>query len=297
MERREPLAPNAQAGFSRHQDVVAAQPSAPSSVLSETYSSNSHVFWNCGSYHSCDGSYLTVDNNGTKSNGFRLSTLKQAATVRGPPAPLSSPGLAKELHTSGMPWHQTADCGTQAQSSCSYWEIELTSDASGSESTKGHMFFMIGAVDPDLDLECGHAGDAPTKRKGNGQAYYLHAHDGSLWGQGARGSHAAGALKVGDRVGVLVQAINPTVAYNTLQDWGGGTERNTLKSKRRGRVRFFVNGVEHGPGFSGDIVGPLVLGVEMGSAGQAVTLVPFAHQPSQRRCCGCAGFMGLCSAC
>jgi len=47
-----------------------------------------------------------------------------------------------------------------------------------------------------------------------------------------------------------------------------------------GSVRFFVNGSEYGPGFKSGVVGPVVLGVELGWAGQVVTLLPDAQKPA-----------------
>ena len=66
----------------------------------------------------------------------------------------------------------------------------------------------------------------------------------SLWGNDKRGDDVQDGLKVGDRVGVLV-------------DLDGGEGSNG------GSVRFFVNGSEYGPGFKSGVRGPVVLGVEL----------------------------------
>jgi hypothetical protein len=127
-------------------------------------------------------------------------------------------------------------------------------------------------------LSSGHAG--------TNHAFYLGAYEGALWGNGLRGSHCQGALKVGDRVGVLVQLGKRA---EDLPVWKKGEKRKKTKSDDvEGEVRFFVNGSEYGPGFRGLVQGPLVLGVEMGSTGQAVRLLPFAKEPATEKArCSC----------
>ena len=92
-------------------------------------------------------------------------------------------------------------------------------------------------------------------------AWYLHAETGGLWGNGKKFTDQQGKLKVGDRVGVLVDL-----------DGGEGGDG--------GSVRFFVNGSEYGPGFKSGVVGPVVLGVELYSINQKLTLLPDAEKPA-----------------
>ena len=80
-------------------------------------------------------------------------------------------------------------------------------------------------------------------------------------GNGKRSDDKQGKLKVGGRVGVLVDL-----------DGGEGGDG--------GSVRFFVNGSEYGPGFKSGVKGPVVLGVELYYAGQIVTLLPDAQKPA-----------------
>jgi hypothetical protein len=47
-----------------------------------------------------------------------------------------------------------------------------------------------------------------------------------------------------------------------------------------GSLRFFKNGVQHGPGFpAGSVVGPVVAAVQMFEGGQSVRLLPNAETP------------------
>jgi len=109
---------------------------------------------------------------------------------------------------------------------------------------------MIGAVRDGLDYE--------NNNKYSNDAWLLYMHDGSLWGNSKRASdeQGEGTLKVGDRVGVLI-------------DTEGG-----------GRVLFFKNGQQFGPGFVGGVSG-LVLGVHMYFKGCQVTLLPDAEEPAE----------------
>ena len=73
-----------------------------------------------------------------------------------------------------------------------YFEVELTADYEG-----GDMGLMVGIVkNSGLDHETSH-------RYAN-NAWYLYAGSGSLYGNGKYSDDKQGVLKVGDRVGVLV---------------------------------------------------------------------------------------------
>ena len=65
------------------------------------------------------------------------------------------------------------------------------------------------------------------------------------------------AIKVGDRVGKLID------------------------TEGEGRVLFFKNGQQFGPGFVGGVSGRLVLGVQMIYKGQQCTLLPDAEEPAE----------------
>jgi hypothetical protein len=91
--------------------------------------------------------------------------------------------------------------------------------------------------------------------------WVLRAHDGGRYGYAGQVLDTQGKLKVGDRVGVLVD----------LEEKEG---------RQGGSIQFFVNGVKFGSGFESGVTGPLVLGVDMAFRGQIVTLLPDAQRPA-----------------
>jgi hypothetical protein len=105
-----------------------------------------------------------------------------------------------------------------------YWEVELLS--------KG-MFIIVGISRPNLD---------PTReywKRDCTDGWFMLAPDGSLWGNSKEQDDSAGPYKQGDRVGVLLDLDN-------------------------GSLRFFKNGVEHGPGYAaGSVTGPVVAAVQL----------------------------------
>ena len=77
-----------------------------------------------------------------------------------------------------------------------------------------------------------------------------------LYGNGKQGDDRAGRFDQGDRMGVLLD----------LDD---------------GSLRFFKNGVEHGPGYpAGSVTGPVALGAQMRYTGHAARLLPDAAWPA-----------------
>jgi hypothetical protein len=70
-----------------------------------------------------------------------------------------------------------------------------------------------------------------------------------------------GKLKVGDRVGVLV-------------------DLKKKEGRQGGSITFFVNGTKFGSSFESGVTGPLVLGVRIYTEGQKVTLLPDAQRPA-----------------
>ena len=86
--------------------------------------------------------------------------------------------------------------------------------------------------------------------------------DGALFGNGKQDHDEAGRFDQGDRMGILLD----------LDD---------------GSLRFFKNGVEHGPGYpAGSVTGPVALGVQMiyndedDGEGNAVRLLSDAAWPA-----------------
>jgi hypothetical protein len=86
-------------------------------------------------------------------------------------------------------------------------------------------------------------------------AWFMNAGSGSLWGNGKYNGDEAGSYVQGDRVGFLL-------------DLGDGS------------LRFFKNGVQHGPGYAaGSVAGPVVAAVQMWREHASVRLLPNAQQP------------------
>jgi hypothetical protein len=123
-----------------------------------------------------------------------------------------------------------------------YWEVELLSES------MSHIF--IGTSRPNL---------GPTGAYWDGgctDACFMYAFDGSLCGNSKDDDDAAGAYKQGDRVGVLL-------------DLGNGS------------LRFFKNGVKHGPGYAaGSVTGPVVAAVQIYTKDDSVRLLPNAEAPA-----------------
>jgi hypothetical protein len=132
--------------------------------------------------------------------------------------------------------------GTELTEGKHYWEVELLSKNMGS--------IHIGISRPNLD---------PTEEyfeKECTDSWFIGAYFGSLYGNGKEDDDEAGYYKQGDRVGVLL-------------DLGNGS------------LRFFKNGVQHGPGYAaGSVTGPVVAAVQMANKDSSVRLLPNAEAPS-----------------
>jgi hypothetical protein len=124
-----------------------------------------------------------------------------------------------------------------------YWQVELL-------SVMGVFARFIGITKPNLD---------PTGRYFDRyctDGWFISNHGGGLYGNGNEWADEAGAYNKGDRVGVLLN----------LDD---------------GSLRFFKNGVQHGPGYpAGSVTGPVVAAVQMGNANESVRLLPNAEVPT-----------------
>jgi hypothetical protein len=133
--------------------------------------------------------------------------------------------------------------GTELTEGKHYWEVELLSEVMTG--------IYIGISRPNLDP----TGDYASYDSING--WFIAAEYGGLWGNGKGHSDAAGSYKQGDRVGVLLDLEN-------------------------GSLRFFKNGVEHGPGYAaGSVTGPVVAAAQMTrSSLTGVRLLPNAEAPA-----------------
>ena len=123
-----------------------------------------------------------------------------------------------------------------------YWEVELLSEDVGSVN--------IGISRPNLD---------PTGwyySSDSNDGCFICADDGTLCGNGKHNDDYAGAYKQGDRVGMLLDLDN-------------------------GSLRFFKNGVQHGPGYAaGSVTGPVVAAVQMRYRNHSVRMLPNAEAPA-----------------
>jgi hypothetical protein len=143
--------------------------------------------------------------------------------------------------TSDYLWSLTTT-GVELSEGKHYWEMELQTENVG--------FVLFGISRPNLD---------PTGR------YYLQectdgwlidASNGGLYGNGMCGDNEAGAYHKGDRVGVLLNL-------------------------NEGSLRFFKNGVIHGPGFAaGSVSSGVVPALHMYRAGTEGRLLPNAQTPT-----------------
>jgi hypothetical protein len=132
--------------------------------------------------------------------------------------------------------------GTEITAGKHYWEVELLSE-------DVDMMF-IGISRPNLDPR-GH-----FYRRDCTDGWFIYPKEGTLWGNGKASHDATGGYKQGDRVGMLLDLDN-------------------------GTLRFFKNGVQHGPGYAaGSVTGPVVAAVQMFSENQSVRMLPNAQAPA-----------------
>jgi hypothetical protein len=104
--------------------------------------------------------------------------------------------------------------------------------------------FFVGIAKPDLDPN-----DDYTLH-GSADSWCIWTYDGGLYGNGRQSGDRAGRIDEGDRVGVLLDLDE-------------------------GSLRFFKNGVQHGPGYpAGSVTGPVVCAVQMYNSSTSVRLLP-----------------------
>jgi hypothetical protein len=123
-----------------------------------------------------------------------------------------------------------------------YWEVELVSE--------DVPCIYIGISRPNLDP----TGEYLARECTDG--WFVDASDGTLWGNGKEDDDEAGPYKQGDRVGMQLDLDN-------------------------GSLRFFKNGVQHGPGYpAGSMTGPVVAAVHMLEKCQSVRILSNAEAPA-----------------
>jgi hypothetical protein len=142
--------------------------------------------------------------------------------------------------------HSLTTTGIELTEGKHFWEVELMSEEMS--------MTFVGISRPNLD---------PTGLyyiRGCTDAWFINAYDGALWGNSKTNDDAASPYKQGDRIGVLLD----------LDD---------------GSLRFFKNGVQHGPGYpAGSVTGPVVHAVQMycdddDAKDESVRLLPNAEAP------------------
>jgi hypothetical protein len=103
---------------------------------------------------------------------------------------------------------------------------------------------FVGIAKPNLDPNGHYAVDDST------DGWFMFTNGGTLCGNGKGNEDEAGLIYEGDRVGVLLDLDE-------------------------GSLRFFKNGVQHGPGYpAGSVTGPVVCAVSMYSPSTSVRLLP-----------------------
>jgi hypothetical protein len=153
-----------------------------------------------------------------------------------------SEGGAVATHTAQGPGRfSLTTTGTELTEGRHYWEVELLSkDLSNT---------LIGISRPNLEPTQGYYRSDCT------DSWFIECSTGTLCGNGKNGGDRAGPYKQGDRVGVLLDLDN-------------------------GSIRFFKNGVQHGPGYpAGSATGPVVHAVHTLKVGASVRLLPNAEAP------------------
>jgi hypothetical protein len=132
--------------------------------------------------------------------------------------------------------------GTELTEGKHYLEVELLSENVAS--------IYMGISRPNLDPTGYYHGRDRT------DGWFILAPCGALYGNGKGGYGSAGGYTQGDRVGVLLDLDN-------------------------GSLRFFKNGVQHGPGYpAGSVTGSVVAAVQILWVDNSVRLLPDAEAPA-----------------
>jgi hypothetical protein len=122
--------------------------------------------------------------------------------------------------------------------------LELSAGKHFWEVEKEICDFFVGIARPNLDPNHDYTLQDST------DGWFIWTSGGGLFGNGKDEVDAAGVIEEGARVGVLLDLDE-------------------------GSLRFFVNGVQHGPGYpAGSVTGPVVCAVSMFTVGTSVRLLP-----------------------
>jgi hypothetical protein len=152
-----------------------------------------------------------------------------------------SEGGAVATQTRAISVYSLTTTGTELTEGKHYWEVELLSKFVGG--------IFIGISRPNLNPVGAHWKSECT------DGWFMYAAYGALYGNGKQRDDGAGTYKQGDRVGVLLD----------LDD---------------GSLRFFKNGVQHGPGYAaGSVAGSVAAAVQMFNTKASLRLLPNAEAP------------------
>jgi hypothetical protein len=123
---------------------------------------------------------------------------------------------------------------------------------SGIELTAGKHYWEVEILNVDLFVGIAKPNLDPNEDYAlySNNGWFIWPSDGGLCGNGKRSDDGAGDIIPGGRVGVLLDL-------------------------NEGSLRFFKNGVQHGPGYpAGSVTGPVVCAVQMYYHGSSVRLLP-----------------------
>jgi hypothetical protein len=139
------------------------------------------------------------------------------------------------------------------------YESDWSLTTTGTELTEGKHYWEVEVLSEEVKhifIGISRPNLNPTgKYLINTDNWFISAVDGALFGVGKYHTDAAGEYKQGDRVGVLLDLNN-------------------------GSLRFFKNGVQHGPGYAaGSVTGPVVHAFQMHSKHASVRLLPNEPAP------------------
>jgi hypothetical protein len=108
----------------------------------------------------------------------------------------------------------------------------------------GPNFFFVGIARPNLDPNRDYTAAGST------DGWFINTYEGGLCGNGKNETEEAGDIDEGDRVGVLLDLDE-------------------------GSLRFFVNGVNFGPGYpAGSVTGPVVCAAQFYGSKTSARLLP-----------------------
>ena len=151
--------------------------------------------------------------------------------------------------------------GEQLTNGKHFWEVEICSTTSGGPVAN----VFVGVCKPDVapDVFLGTRESTEGWFVGTYRSGFRHL-VGALFGNGRMGEGRVGSFAQGNEVG-----------------FENGDRVGVLLDLDDGSLRFFKNGVEHGPGYpAGSVTGPVARAAQMLDGGDTVRLLPDATWPA-----------------